>query len=272
MSGDYPREKAEYKMEYVPDAPPAYDPYEEKPRDRSVRGSSPGYGYDKAQYEPTAGPPHSRDRGQDHLPAGPYQPPPGPPNQGYGQPYPPAGGYNPPQGAPYDAYGAGAANQYYGQQQQEQAGAYASAAGPSSRGPSSSNPNAPTPPSFSRTPQPHFGYPPFPPCTATSLGSELSSGFPVLPPPCYVQPHPFTTHDVSEEDWARFLDDVRRAGASGNKFVASVAPVMRGVGLISGESICIMVGSSMGSLWMVRCRTDWEGFDRGHGVGQASLR
>jgi len=38
-------------------------------------------------------------------------------------------------------------------------------------------------------------------------------GFPILPPPSRLHPHPFTSHDVNEADWSRFLGDLRRTAA-----------------------------------------------------------
>lgn len=90
----------------------------------------------------------------------------------------------------------------------------------------------PPPPSFMRAPAGQFPYSPFPPCTAISLGTGLDSGFPMLPPPAQVQPHPFMTHDVNEEDWVRFLGDVQRAGILSpmNKLVANIPPIILAAG------------------------------------------
>jgi Domain of unknown function (DUF4646) len=61
------------------------------------------------------------------------------------------------------------------------------------------------PPSFSRAPPSQCSYPPFPPTYLISTGSSLDKGFPLLPPPSNAQPHPFVSHDVNEEDWARYV-------------------------------------------------------------------
>jgi hypothetical protein len=34
-------------------------------------------------------------------------------------------------------------------------------------------------------------------------GKHLDDGFPVVPPPSPVQPHPFSSRDVREVDWIR---------------------------------------------------------------------
>jgi hypothetical protein len=61
------------------------------------------------------------------------------------------------------------------------------------------------PPSFSRAPPPHYSYPPFPHTYLISTGKNLDHGFPILPPPSDVQPHPFVSHDVNEGDWVRYV-------------------------------------------------------------------
>ena len=67
----------------------------------------------------------------------------------------------------------------------------------------------PAPPSFSRPRDPRTPCGPFEPITVPCLsgaGGQLAAGFPT-------DPHPPRGHDVARDDWARFLDDVRRAGA-----------------------------------------------------------
>ena len=90
------------------------------------------------------------------------------------------------------------------------------------------------PPGFNRAPPTSVSYAPFPPCSLLSLSKELASGFPPLAPPAAVSPHPFAAHDVKEEDWTRFLGDVKRAGALSpmNRIVANVAPMAMGIGLV----------------------------------------
>jgi hypothetical protein len=48
-------------------------------------------------------------------------------------------------------------------------------------------------------------YDAFPPMCLISNGKDLPSGFPELPPPCQMNPHPFVTHDVAAEDWKRHV-------------------------------------------------------------------
>ncbi len=69
----------------------------------------------------------------------------------------------------------------------------------------------PPPPSFSRQPPGNLPYSAFPPCALLSISNRLEDGFPALPPPTQVQPHPFAAHDVNEEDWRVFLGHVKVA-------------------------------------------------------------
>jgi hypothetical protein len=58
--------------------------------------------------------------------------------------------------------------------------------------------------SFTRQPPHHLPYPPgFHPLSLAANGKCLRNGFPLIPPPSTVQPHPFITHDVTEGDWIR---------------------------------------------------------------------
>ncbi|EKM56388.1 uncharacterized protein PHACADRAFT_253472 [Phanerochaete carnosa HHB-10118-sp] len=65
------------------------------------------------------------------------------------------------------------------------------------------------------------------------LGTTLDKGFSAIPPDAGVRPHPFATHDVCEEDWTRFVGDLRKAGKLSpmNRIVAGVAPMAMGIGL-----------------------------------------
>ncbi|KAF8515628.1 Alpha/Beta hydrolase protein [Gautieria morchelliformis] len=126
--------------------------------------------------------------------------------------------------------------------------ARSSLAGPS-RGPgsaanksSSGNPLDPLPPSFSRPIAPHLlvpnahpGYPQlpeFPPMRLYSKEKTLDHGFPILLPPCAVQPHPFAQRDVMEADWIRFLQDLQQTGRPSKLAAAADAlPIMR-LGLV----------------------------------------
>lgn len=97
----------------------------------------------------------------------------------------------------------------------------------------------PPPPSFSRPPQSGFPYGPFPLLAHFSQGTGIDGGFASMPPPTHVDPHPFATHDVNEEDWARFLDDTRRAGSLSplNKFAVGAVPFAVGIGIIGGGTL-----------------------------------
>ncbi|EKM56386.1 uncharacterized protein PHACADRAFT_207639 [Phanerochaete carnosa HHB-10118-sp] len=91
----------------------------------------------------------------------------------------------------------------------------------------------PPPPSFSRPLRRELPYNPFPPMTALGFGATLDQGFSTVPPTTVVNPHPFVTHDVCEEDWTRFVGDLQKVGTLSpmNKIVAGVAPIGLGIGL-----------------------------------------
>jgi len=74
--------------------------------------------------------------------------------------------------------------------------------GPSANFPSQ-NEASHAPPSFSRPPPPNLYYTPFPPTYLIANSNHLDGGFPVVPPPSIVEPHPFSSHDVREGDWIR---------------------------------------------------------------------
>ena len=94
--------------------------------------------------------------------------------------------------------------------------------------------------SFARAPANDLPYGPFPTATLYAYSDDLQAdGFPKDPPTCACAPapHPFVTHDVSEEDWASFLDDVRGAGGLSpvNSLIAGAAPIAVRAGIIGGE-------------------------------------
>jgi hypothetical protein len=62
---------------------------------------------------------------------------------------------------------------------------------------------APLPPSFSRPCPPNLSYDAFPPIYSIANDNRLDCGFPILPPPSPISPHPFVSHDVNEVDWIR---------------------------------------------------------------------
>ncbi|KAI0682404.1 hypothetical protein BC835DRAFT_1424476 [Cytidiella melzeri] len=96
----------------------------------------------------------------------------------------------------------------------------------------------PPPPGFTRPPPYHsLMNAPFPPCSLLSIDSTLENGFPMMPPPSSLQPHPFTIHDVVEEDWTRLLNDMKAVGRLTivNKIVSNAAPMAIGVGFFPGN-------------------------------------
>lgn len=66
--------------------------------------------------------------------------------------------------------------------------------------------------------------------------ADLSKGFPELPPPCQLCVHPFATHDILEEDWKRFLADVKKAGSlsAGQRIKSNAIPFVAGISLVGG--------------------------------------
>ncbi|CCL98040.1 uncharacterized protein FIBRA_00034 [Fibroporia radiculosa] len=87
----------------------------------------------------------------------------------------------------------------------------------------------PPPPSFNRSPAPDASYPPFEATALMGISNDLTTCFPLIAPPSTTIPHPFFTHDVNEQDWVRFLNDIRAAGllAPSKSIVANVAPIAR---------------------------------------------
>ncbi|KAG1722565.1 hypothetical protein EDB19DRAFT_1767292 [Suillus lakei] len=92
------------------------------------------------------------------------------------------------------------------------------------------------PPMWQRQPPQHLPHDQFPPMCLISNGPDLSKGFPDVPPPCQLCAHPFATHDIMEDDWKRFLADVKKAGSlsGGQRLKSNVVPLMTGIGLIGG--------------------------------------
>ncbi|KAH9835453.1 uncharacterized protein C8Q71DRAFT_859078 [Rhodofomes roseus] len=87
----------------------------------------------------------------------------------------------------------------------------------------------PPPPSFRRSARPDLPYEPFEPASITSLDRDLDGGFPMAAPPSRAVPHPFATHDIFEDDWCRFVQDVRAAAAISSEMAA---PTGRRIGLV----------------------------------------
>ncbi|KAH9930489.1 uncharacterized protein BXZ73DRAFT_47564 [Epithele typhae] len=103
----------------------------------------------------------------------------------------------------------------------------------------------PPPESFARSPPLGPSYGPFPLLLLVGKGTTLDRGFNYAPPElpglgtvgAVPVPHPFVDHDVNEQDWRRFVHDVRLAGSLSpmNRVVAGLAPLaLPGVGIIFG--------------------------------------
>ncbi|KAG9315404.1 hypothetical protein JVU11DRAFT_4554 [Chiua virens] len=93
----------------------------------------------------------------------------------------------------------------------------------------------------------HFPYNTFPPMCLISNNHNVSDGFPELPPPCQMNPHPFATHDVTEEDWKRFLADVKKGGSlsPGQRLKSGLLPTVMGLNLITGFMASALVEKRM---------------------------
>ena len=101
----------------------------------------------------------------------------------------------------------------------------------------------PPPPGFLRAPPPSLPYPPFEPTALIGLSkTKLDSGFPNTIPPSSMHPHPFVTHDVTEEDWLRFVSDMKKAAglAPMDRLVSNVLPMAMGMGFISESTRDLM--------------------------------
>ncbi|GBE89169.1 predicted protein [Sparassis crispa] len=85
---------------------------------------------------------------------------------------------------------------------------------------------SPPPQSFYRTPPAYLPYTPFETTALFGYSSKLEKGFPHVPPFSSCDPHLFVTHDVNQEDWTHFLDDVKAVAKSSpvNRLVAGMVP------------------------------------------------
>ncbi|CCL98039.1 uncharacterized protein FIBRA_00033 [Fibroporia radiculosa] len=94
----------------------------------------------------------------------------------------------------------------------------------------------PPPPPFLRHPPPNLPYSPFEPSTLMGTHKDLNKAFPLVAPPSRTVPHPFATHDITEQDWTRFLHDVHAAAGITpmNSLVANVAPAAMSLSLPMG--------------------------------------
>ena len=67
---------------------------------------------------------------------------------------------------------------------------------------SSKNPLDPPPKMFRRPAPGHYAYIKFRPVSVLAVSNNLQDGFALLPPVTAPgDPHPFTSHDITEEDW-----------------------------------------------------------------------
>jgi len=76
---------------------------------------------------------------------------------------------------------------------------------------SSKNPMDPIPDVFSRPPPSQYAYIKFTPMSLVADTERLQDGFALIPPATRPgEQHPFASHDVTEEDWHKFLSDLER--------------------------------------------------------------
>ncbi|KAF8189361.1 hypothetical protein BJ912DRAFT_967327 [Pholiota molesta] len=88
--------------------------------------------------------------------------------------------------------------------------------------------------SFSRVPPEDLAYGPFPPIFLVAISKTLAKGFPPAPPPSSTRPHPFTSHNVLEEDWLRFLGEIHDSANLTQKDVdRSHLPIISMIPIIS---------------------------------------
>lgn len=89
---------------------------------------------------------------------------------------------------------------------------------------------------WNRQPPQDFVHTQFPPMCLISNNKDLSKGFPEVPPPCQLCTHPFATHDIMEEDWKRFLADVKKAASlsGGQRIKSNAIPFIAGISLVGG--------------------------------------
>ncbi|KAI9061608.1 hypothetical protein FKP32DRAFT_1528413, partial [Trametes sanguinea] len=92
---------------------------------------------------------------------------------------------------------------------------------------------------FQRAPSPHASYAPFDPIYVAPIGHALEDGFVSSLPYSAMRPHPFAVHDIMEEDWRRFLSDLKRASklCLKDRMIAGVLPAVKDVGVFVGPLI-----------------------------------
>ncbi|KAF8442297.1 hypothetical protein L210DRAFT_957269 [Boletus edulis BED1] len=212
--------------------PPTQGPYTS--RDGAPAPAPVGYAPPPPQesYPPPQGPPPSYGYAQTHSPSEPaydQKGPTGPSHETYLSPPPgiSSGPYTPP---PPDA---GSSSHDTSESSAMSLGAFFGNKGP--------------PPMWHRQPAPTLPYNTFPPMSLISNGKDLSKGFPELPPPCQVNPHPFASHDVTQEDWKRFLVDVKKAGSlsPAQRIRSNAIPLVTGMSFVTGFFVTVAIEKKM---------------------------
>jgi len=89
------------------------------------------------------------------------------------------------------------------------------------------------PSQFSRVPSKGLSYSPFQPMFLLCNGKTLDKGFLRAPPPSSIQPHPFISHDITEDDWLSFLETLHSAANLTGKDVSrSYLPIVSNIPII----------------------------------------
>ncbi|KAF9223371.1 hypothetical protein BS17DRAFT_135705 [Gyrodon lividus] len=198
-----------------------------------AQGHPQGYYPSQGSPQEYQGPPEGSYDQKGPNGSSPYQQPP------HGVPYDQSRS-NPPGYSPYQTVPSGSTSQpYYSQTPGAGLSPQDRAPTPSGGGSMSLNSffgDKGSPPMWQRQPPPGLPYNQFPPMCLISNGKDLSKGFPELPPPCQLNPHPFSTHDIVEEDWKRFLTDIKKAGSlsPAQRIKSNVIPLVVGASLVGG--------------------------------------
>ncbi|KAF8840190.1 hypothetical protein BDN67DRAFT_968899 [Paxillus ammoniavirescens] len=262
----YPDEKSNNPYQQWVRPPAEQSQYPAQEGSYSAPRAPPAYGelYASRDGAPSPGQGYNQFPAQQGYPSQGYHPPPGPP-QGYQTP--PVGSYDqkggaspyqqgPPPGVPYEQgrsspsgyspYPAGPSPPSGSALQPNYDQTLRAGPSPQDRAPSPNGGGGMslssffgdkgTPPMWQRLPPAGLPYNQFPPMCLISNGKELSKGFPELPPPCELNQHPFSTHDVNEEDWKRFLADVKKSGSlsAAQRIKSNAIPLVTGASFFGG--------------------------------------
>lgn len=249
----YPNEKDPHSNWVSPQQgsypPPTQDPYTSRDGAPEAHTSSSQHQPPQGHYPPPQGPPPDYGYAQSHPQEGSAYVPKEPSQEIYLSPPPNTSPYQAP--APAPQAGSFASGSQDGQQGGGSLMSLAAFFG--NKGP---------PQMWQRQPPPQLPYSPFPPMCLISNSKDLSNGFPELPPPCQLNPHPFATHDITEEDWKRcvglgggvwwwvaemtddwrhdrFLVDVKKAGSlsPAQRIRSNVIPLVTGLSFFSAYPI-----------------------------------